>query len=83
MRGYPKYVHSKRDYDKLLCMPDYSGRAKASLSALSKIDDSIVTIEEGTLDNPKLKEISNPMPIWKSLGYKSKSDLSTSAAVGK
>ena len=70
MRGYPKGLLSKRDFENLLSMPEYAERAKADLAKLAMVDDSKVTIDEGTQDTPKLVQISNSSPVWKRAGFK-------------
>ena len=75
MRGYPNGPLTKRDYENLLSMPEYEKRAKADLAKLAAIDDSKITVDQGTEKSPKLMEIDNPMPIWKRAGFKDASEL--------
>jgi hypothetical protein len=75
MRGYPKGPLNKRDYENLLAMPEYAEKAKADLARLAETDDSKITIDEGTPEAPKLKEIDNPMPAWKRAGFEDKDAL--------
>jgi hypothetical protein len=75
MRGYPKGPLTKRDYENLLAMPEYEKRAKADLAKLAAIDDSKITVDQGTEKSPKLVEIDNPMPAWKRAGFKDTSEL--------
>ena len=75
MRGYPNGSLTKRDYENLLAMPEYEKRAKADLAKLAAIDDSKITVDQGTEKSPKLIEIDNPMPIWKRAGFKDKDEL--------
>ena len=75
MRGYPNGSLTKRDYENLLAMPEYEKRAKADLAKLAAIDDSKITVDQGTETSPKLIEIDNPMPIWKRAGFKDKAEL--------
>ena len=75
MRGYPDGPLTKRDYENLLTMPEYEKRAKADLAKLAAIDDSKITVDQGTEKSPKLIEIDNPMPIWKRAGFKDRDEL--------
>jgi hypothetical protein len=75
MRGYPKGPLTKRDYENLLAMPEHAEKAKADLSRLAAVDDSKITIDEGTPEAPMLKEIDNPMQAWKRAGFEDKAAL--------
>lgn len=82
MRGYPKGPLTKRDYENLLTMPEYEKRAKEDLARLAAIDDSKITVDQGTETSPKLIEIDNPMPVWKLAGFKDKAELLKLAETG-
>ena len=75
MRGYPNGSLTKRDYENLLFMPEHEKRAKEDLAKLAAIDDTKITVDQGTEKSPKLMEIDNPMPIWKRAGFKDKAEL--------
>ena len=75
MRGYPKGPLTKRDYENLLFMPEHEKRAKEDLAKLAAIDDTKITVDQGTEKSPKLMEIDNPMPMWKRAGFKDKDEL--------
>lgn len=75
MRGYPKIVNSKRDYDNLMSMKEHASRAKSELLSLSSVDDSKVVLEDGSAESSKPVRIDNPSPLWKRLGYKSRADM--------
>ena len=75
MKGYPKTVNSKRDYDNLISIPDYASRAKSDLVRESSIDDSIIFLEVGTFDKSSLKAVDNPSPLFKRLGYKDRKSM--------
>jgi len=83
MRGYPKGPLTKRDYENLLTMPEYEKRAKADLAKLAAIDDTKITVDQGTEKSPKLMEIDNPTPMWKRAGFKDKDELLKLAETGK
>lgn len=75
MRGYPKGPLTKRDYENLLSMPEYAKQAKEDLARLAAIDDTKITVDQGTEKSPKLMEIDNPTPMWKRAGFKDKDEL--------
>jgi hypothetical protein len=77
MRGYPKGPLSKRDYENLLSMPEHADKAKADLARLATIDDSKITIDEGTPEESRLKEIINPLPMWKRAGFKDAAEVAS------
>ena len=83
MRGYPNGPLTKRDYENLLTMPEYEKRAKADLAKLAAIDDTKITVDQGTEKSPKLMEIDNPTPMWKRAGFKDKDELLKLAETGK
>ena len=80
MRGYPKGPLTKQDYENLLSTPEHADRAKADLIALAAIDDSKITVDQGTEIASKLVQISNPMPRWKRAGFRSKIALTSASA---
>lgn len=82
MKGYPKNPNlMKVDYENLLSMPEYAKRAAEELAKLAEIDDSKITIDKGTIEKPDLKQIDNPLPIWKKAGFKSRTEMLTIAKV--
>ena len=81
MRGYPKTINTGRDYDNLMSIPEYAARAKSDLALASAVDDSKVVVDIGTVDKPSLKEVVNPSPLYKRLGYKSKSAMVSASSV--
>ena len=82
MRGYPKGPLTKRDYENLLAMPEHEKRAKEDLAKLAAIDDTKITVDQGTEKSSKLMEIDNPMPMWKRVGFKDKDALLKMAETG-
>jgi hypothetical protein len=85
MKGYPKSSSglTKQDYENLLSMPEHAEKAKADLDRLTKIDDAKAAQEIGTEEKPQQKQIDNPLPAWKRMGFASKAALAsmTSAEV--
>jgi hypothetical protein len=58
-------------------MPEHADQAKASLENLAAIDDSKITVDQGTEVAPKLVQIANPLPDWKRAGFAEKAELET------
>jgi hypothetical protein len=80
MIGYPKNTQlTKVDYENLLSMPEHAGKAAKDLKALAEVDDSKITVDEGTSEKPNLKQIDNPLPTWKKAGFRSKVEMLTIA----
>lgn len=75
MRSYPKEQLSKQDYENLLAMPEHADRARADLLALAAIDDSMISVDQGTPDAPMPVQIDNPTPAWKRAGFEDKAEL--------
>jgi len=75
VRGYPKYIATKQDYENLLKMPEFSKQAAADLEALAKVDTAKVTRAIRPVDEAKpdgewvTEEITNPKPEWKRKGF--------------
>jgi len=93
MRGYPKYVATKKDYENLMAMKEYKDQAIKELSAIRDLDDdkaievvSSTTDEETGKETVVTKEIDNAMPAYKIKGFKSRqevADLISAADVKK
>jgi hypothetical protein len=83
MRGYPRNpnVLMKVDIMNLLNMPEYAEKTVKDLAKLAEVDDSKITIDEGTQEKPSVKQITNPLPGWKKAGFKSKEEMLSIAKV--
>jgi len=75
MRGYPKGFLTKQDYINLLAIPEFADQAKADLAELAFLDDSMITVDRGTEDAPKIEMIENPLSAWKRAGFKDRAEL--------
>ena len=99
MKGYPKFVATKKDYENLLSMPEYRKQALADLQVIYDLDDELATKtlsiketdkkeiepelnlksavigEKIKRNDAELEVISNPMPLWKIKGFKSRQDV--------
>ena len=93
MRGYPKFVATKKDYENLMAMPKYKDQAIKELSAIRDLDDDkAIEVVSSTKDEKTgketvvTKEIDNAMPAYKIKGFKSRqevADLISAADVKK
>jgi len=75
MRGYPKHMATKQDFDNLLAMPEYEKQALADLKRLQGIDDAkVIRVVSGSVETDDLitEEIDNPNPVWKQKGFVTK-----------
>jgi len=78
MRGYPKTIATKRDFDNLLAMPEYAKHALADLKRLQAVDDArVIRVVSGSEEDKNLitEEIDNPNPAWKQKGFTDKKAL--------
>lgn len=75
MRGYPKYIATNIDIENLLSMPEYASKAKEYLTSIALLDDGVISVDTGTESKPSIKQVANPLPMWKKLGYKNRAAL--------
>ena len=78
MRGYPKHIGTKQDFDNLLAMPEHEKQALTDLKRLQAIDDAkVIRVVSGSEEDKNLitEEIDNPNPAWKQKGFKDKKAL--------
>ena len=93
MRGYPKHIATKKDFENLLAMPEHRDRALKDLATIRDATDdkaqetvSITKDEKTGLETAVKKEIDNPMPAYKIIGFKTRqevADLISAADVKK
>jgi len=82
MQGYPKFIATRQDYENLLKIPEFAGRAKTDLTALALINTEKVTRAVRPVDANKpdgnwvTEEIDNPSPIWKRKGFETTKEVS-------
>jgi hypothetical protein len=82
MQGYPKVVATKKDYENLLKIPEFAGRAKTDLASLALVNTEKVTRAIRPVDVNKpdgnwvTEEIDNPSPIWKRKGFETTKEIS-------
>ena len=82
MRGYPKFIATKKDFANLMAMPEYKDQAAKELAAIRDLDDdkaiqvvSSTTDEQGK-ETVITKEIDNALPVYKIKGFKSRQEIS-------
>ena len=87
MRGYPKFIATRQDYENLLKMPEFAKQAKADLEALAKVDTAKVTRAIRPVDPDKpdgewvTEEITNPKLEWKRKGFETAKEVSDLAKI--
>ena len=81
MRGFPKHINTKQDFDNLLAMPKFEEQAITELKRIKDTKDSKITKATTQKDptDPESEwntiEVTNPNPKWKQLGFKTKKEL--------
>lgn len=89
MKGYPRHVNTKQDFENLLGMPEYREQAKAELKHVQELKDSKITKATTQIDpnDPESEwntiEVVNPNPKWEQLKFKSKKELTDLIAVAE
>ena len=83
MKGYPKFIATKNDFEHLLAMPQFRAQALKDLKKIHETNDDEVDVCT-TIQNPeapKEEQVWNtkkqpaPRPLWKQKGFKSRKDL--------
>ena len=81
MKGFPKHINTKQDFNNLLAMPEFKERAIAELKRIKNLNDSKI-MKATTQKDPEdpesdwnTIEITNPNPKWKQLAFKSEKEL--------
>ena len=83
MKGYPKFIATKQDFEHLLSMPQFRAQALRDLKKIHETNDDEVDVCT-TIQNPeapKEEQVWNtkkqpaPRPLWKQKGFKSRKDL--------
>lgn len=83
MKGYPKHIATKQDFQNLLAMPQFRAQALKDLQAIYDTNDDKVNVCT-TIKNPEAPESeqiwntekqSAPLPMWKQKGFKSREEL--------
>ncbi|MFA5397415.1 MAG: hypothetical protein WC346_15505 [Methanogenium sp.] len=83
MKGYPKHIGTKKDFENLLAMPEHRDKALKKLKEIHDLADdkvqetvSMTKDEETGLETAVKKEIDNPMPVYKIMGFKTRQEVS-------
>jgi len=79
MKGYPRVIATKADFENLLAEPEFRVRALADLKAVVDLDDDtmekVVSYDQdetGKMTNIKTETIPALMPKWRRMGFKSR-----------
>lgn len=89
MKGYPKHIATKQDYENLLNIPEFAKRAKEDLEELAAINDVKITRAVSLVDeNDPVSEwvtekINNPMPLWKAKGFASLKEVTNAVVIAE
>ena len=81
MRGFPRHINTKQDFENLLSIPEYKEQAMTELTRLSDMKDSKITKATTQIDpnDPESEwntiEVVNPNPKWKHMKFKNKKDV--------
>ena len=82
MRGYPKHINTKVDFENLLTMPEFKDRALKDLKAIRDLADDkvkeVVSMEADAKSGEEkavTKEIDNPLPAYKLKGFKDRQEV--------
>ena len=83
MKGYPKHIATKQDFENLLAMPQFRAQALKDLQKIHDTNDDDVDVCT-TIKNPEVPEEEQvwntekqpaPLPLWKQKGFKSRKEL--------
>ena len=81
MKGYPKTIATKQDFENLLSIPEFRERALADLRRIRDAKDT-KAVKATTFIDPddpekgyNTEEIANPMPLWKRKGFGSMKEV--------
>lgn len=79
MKGYPKVIATKADFEFLLADPEFKVRALADLKAVVDLEDDTMERvvssdqdEAGKMINIKTETVPAPMPKWRRMGFASR-----------
>ena len=80
MKGYPKHINTKQDFDNLFTLPEYKERALADLKQLkaqAEAEAKVIRVVSGSEEEGNLvtEEIDNPSPRYAKMGFKDKKEL--------
>lgn len=80
MRGYPKHIGNKQDFDNLLSMPEFRDRAMADLKQLKshiETNAKVTKVISGDAEKGDLvtEQIDHPSPRHVRMGFKDAADL--------
>ena len=83
MRGYPRVIATKADFEYLLADPDFKAQALVDLKAVVDLADDtnqrVVSFDrnaDGMMINVVYETIAATMPKWKRMGFASRAAAS-------
>ena len=83
MKGYPHRVATVQDFENLLAMKEHRAQAIADLKAIRDTKDAKITRATTLIDENDPEKgfntelITNPMPLWKQKGFKSRTAVTS------
>ena len=81
MRGFPRHINTKQDFENLLAMPEHREECKSELEKVRDLNDSKIKKATTQIDpnDPESEwntiEVINPNPKWKRMKFNSKKNL--------
>lgn len=79
MKGYPRVIATKADFEFLLAEPEFKNRALTDLKTVIDLEDDtyerVVSYdkdETGQMTNIVTETAASPAPKWKRLGFESR-----------
>ena len=79
MKGYPRVIATKADFEVLLSEPDFQAQALVDLKAVIDLADDTMEVvvssdqdEAGKMINIVTETVPAPMPKWRRLGFESR-----------
>ena len=79
MKGYPRVIATKADFENLLADPEYKDRALADLRMVIDLEDDtmerVVSYDQdeaGRMINVVSETVPAPLPKWRHMGFESR-----------
>ncbi len=87
MRGYPRGLKNRQDFENLLSMSEHREQALKELEAIRDLDDSTIEVDETPVgakpEERVIKIVENPMPLYKQLGFADKDAIVATVALAQ
>lgn len=79
MKGYPRVIATRADFENLLADPEFKDRALADLKRVVDLPDDTLervksydTDEAGKMINVVTETVPAPLPTWRRMGFESR-----------